>query len=129
MSTYLVTATRECSFSTMVSVEANSPEQARELAYDLVNNVDTNWEASDSWLTKPDIDLWNVEPDNDVCPMTVNQMWGLWRKFKQNPDGSPTFMLFMQRAIPMLMDEGGLMIYWCGMWLGIEHDSYGEAHS
>ena len=64
-----------------------------------------------------------------VVEMTINQMWGLWCKFKQSPDGSPDFMSFMERAVPMFMGDGGIMIQWCGMWLGIEGNSHGEAHS
>lgn len=67
--------------------------------------------------------------ETPVIEMTVNQMWGLWCKFNQNPDGSPDFMSFMQRAQPMFCSDGGIMIQWCGMWLGIEYNSHGEAHS
>ena len=67
--------------------------------------------------------------ETPVVDMTINQMWGLWLKFRQNPDGSADFMSFMERAQPMLMGEGGIMIFWCSMWLGIEGNSHGEAHS
>ena len=53
--------------------------------------------------------------------MNISQMWGLYRKFIQNPDGSPNFRNFMSRSIAT---SDCLMIQWCGMWLGIELDGY-----
>lgn len=53
--------------------------------------------------------------------MNIEQMWSLYRKFKQNPDGSVGFTDFMQRAEP---GSDYIMIWWCGMWLGIELDGY-----
>ena len=60
--------------------------------------------------------------DSLVPEMNVSQMWGLWRKFRDNPDGSPDFMSFMERA--QIGSWDCLMIQWCGMWLGIEQDGY-----
>ena len=54
-------------------------------------------------------------------PMNISQMWGLYRKFIQNPDGSPNFRNFMSRAVP---GHDYIMINWCNMWLGIELDGY-----
>jgi hypothetical protein len=56
-----------------------------------------------------------------IPAMNISQMWGLWCKFNQDPDGSPDFTHFMGRAT-----EGYdcLMIQWCGMWLGVERNGY-----
>ena len=67
--------------------------------------------------------------ETPVVEMTINQMWCLWRKFNQNPDGSPDFMSFMERAEPMPFDDTGIVIGWCGMCLAIEGNSQGEGHS
>jgi hypothetical protein len=56
-----------------------------------------------------------------IPPMNVSQMWGLYCKYRQDPDGSPTFRHFMSRA---KQGHDCLMIHWCGMWLGIELDGY-----
>ena len=61
--TYMVIATRECLYSTTLFVDAETPEQAQELAYEEACD-DTGWEAGDSWLTKPDIDLQNIIEQN-----------------------------------------------------------------
>ena len=57
----------------------------------------------------------------EVPDMNISQMWALYRKFNQNPNGSPSFLNFMKRAVP---GYDCLMIQWCGMWLGIELDGY-----
>lgn len=44
------------------------------------------------------------------------------RKFLQNPDGSANFISFRRRLRWGM--NGELMLYWCGMWLGIERDGY-----
>ena len=64
MKTYEVIATRECLYSTTLFVDAETPEQAQELAYEKACEVDVNWEAGDSWLTKPDIDLQDIIEQN-----------------------------------------------------------------
>ena len=62
------------------------------------------------------IPLSELIPDMNIC-----QMWGLWCKFNQEPDGSPTFVHFMARAT----NHGDyLLLHWCNMWLGIEKDGY-----
>jgi len=64
----------------------------------------------------PEINMTELIPD-----MNISQMWGLWCKFNQDPDQSPTFTHFMARATSA---DSYLMILWCGMWLGIELDGY-----
>ena len=61
-----------------------------------------------------------LSPGN-IPTMHVSQMWFLYRKYKDNPDGSPSFAHFMGRAV---QGYDCLMINWCNMWLGIETDGY-----
>ena len=63
MTRYAVIATRELTYSATVLVEADSKEDAAEIAQDQIHDIEIDWEASDSWATKPDIDLWNIEAD------------------------------------------------------------------
>lgn len=57
----------------------------------------------------------------EIVPMNVAQMWGAWRKYQQNPDGSPCFRHFLSRVQE---EHDWVYIQWCGMYLGIEKDGY-----
>jgi hypothetical protein len=35
-----------------------------------------------------------------------------------------TYRQFRKKVQPMFCGDGGVMIHWCGMWLGIEEDGY-----
>lgn len=35
-----------------------------------------------------------------------------------------TYRQFRKKVQPMFCGDGGVMIHWCGMWLGIETDGY-----
>jgi hypothetical protein len=35
-----------------------------------------------------------------------------------------TYRQFREKVQPMFCGDGGVMIHWCGMWLGIEKDGY-----
>lgn len=48
----------------------------------------------------------------------------LFRKWQQDSQGV-TYREFRATIQPMFMrDEGGILVKWCGMWLGIESDGY-----
>lgn len=56
-------------------------------------------------------------------PFRINraQLNSLYRKYKQNRDGAPTFEGFTKRVV---YGREYIMLPWCGMWLGIEKDGY-----
>lgn len=54
--------------------------------------------------------------------LTRLQREALFKKYKQAPDGSSSYIEFRRRLKPT-MDES-VMLRWCGMWLGIETDGY-----
>jgi hypothetical protein len=64
----------------------------------------------------PEINLIELIPN-----MNVTQMYSLYLKYLQNPDGSDCFLHFMSRAT---QGYDCLMIHWCYMWIGIETDGY-----
>lgn len=53
--------------------------------------------------------------------LTRKQMEAIKRKYQQSPDGAKSYLEFRRRAV---RDFDCVMIKWCGMWLGIEHDGY-----
>ena len=67
------------------------------------------------------------EPDPCIgqLQITADQLRSLRRKYEQSPDGTNSFEEFLTR-----IRSGGvgsdsyLLLYWCGMWLGVEADGY-----
>jgi len=73
-----------------------------------------------------------------VIKTTKEQRVALKRVFERNPiipkpDGIPSRMInqqpmsyrqFRETAKPSFDTSGCIMIYWAGMWLGIERDGY-----
>ena len=57
--------------------------------------------------------------------ITRKQAEAIYRKWKQSPDGSPSYLHFRRRWRQGFGDY--VRAQWCGMWLGIEPDGY--AHS
>ena len=53
--------------------------------------------------------------------LTKKQQISLLRKFKQNPNGSESYLQFRRRVV---QGYDCIMIQWCNMWLGIETDGY-----
>ena len=55
--------------------------------------------------------------------LTRAQREAVYRKYQQNPDGTTNYRDFRRRIRPFTSDSC-IMLYWCGMWLGIETDGY-----
>lgn len=58
-----------------------------------------------------------------MVKITKAQSVALVRKYRQNSDGSKSFLEFRRKVLPAF-GMNCIMIKWCGMCLGIESDGY-----
>lgn len=56
--------------------------------------------------------------------LTKAQSKALLRLYRRAEAPAESFLTFRRKARPMFDRSGGIMIHWCGMWLGIEPDGY-----
>ena len=64
-----------------------------------------------------------------LVPLTKAQMLSIKRKAEQVRSYAPhseesKYRYLRRRVQPMFGSGGGVMLFWCNMWLGIESDGY-----
>ncbi len=57
-----------------------------------------------------------------MITLTKPQQVSLLRKYQQDTNNYPTYRAFRRTVAIDIC--GAAMVYWCGMWLGIEPDGY-----